>query len=254
MSIAESKIAVVTGGNKGLGKDISVALAERGCIVAILSKESAANEQVVSDICSSGGSAVSFEVDLKNSDDIRKAFAGIYALYGRVDILVNNAGVSYFENAKDIDEQAVDDMIAVNLKAAHLACQLALPSMLGRKQGVIINISSIYGLRSDKKTSIYSMTKAGLVGYSKGLNSDYAADGIRVKVFCPAAFGPDCVLSSKAVSDTIVASALNAEDHYNEIAMLSKRFSFFGVLLYICRRWDALGRARPARYKFKIKR
>ena len=243
-------IAVVTGGNKNLGRALSMDLANQGVFVVILAKDGESNNKIVSEIRSLGGVAEARDVDLRNTEEIKKAFFEILGKYGAIDILINNAAVSYFETAKDIDEQKCADMIDINLKAVYLSCKITLGSMLNRGAGTIINISSIYGLRADKKTSVYSMTKFGLVGYTKGLHADYRDKGIRAKVFCPTAFGEDAVLKTKTLSREIIKSASDPKDLYNEYSILSKKVGPLKILLIERKAWA--GKRTRVSYILKI--
>ena len=252
MNKLADKIAVVTGGSKNLGRHISLELAKEGAYTIILSHDEALNSQVVSQIQKQGDKAEAHNIDLRDLEGLKKVFATILNKHKKVDTLVNNAGIAYFDFAKDIDEQKAAQSIDINLKAMYLACKLVLPSMLANKSGVIANISSLYGVRADKKTSIYSMTKFGIVGYTKGLDADYKEQGIRAKVFCPTAFGEDCILKTEVLAGEIVKSISDPHDRYNQVVVLSKKIGFIKVLLFIKRKWNWIGWRDLVFYKFKI--
>lgn len=246
------RTAIITGGNKGLGKALALGLAANDFFVIVIARDKELNGRAVSEIEKAGGRAEAYEADLRSPEEVRKAFSGILAKHGRIDVLINNAAVSYFEPAGDIDESKCAEMIDVNLKAVYLACKMALPSMVEKKGGTIINISSIYGVRADKKTSVYSMTKFGLVGYTKGLHADYHEKGIRAKVFCPTMFGEGAVLGADTLCREIVRSVLDPHDRYNEKMILSKKIGSLRMLLFINRIWDRKGNGRSTGYRLKF--
>jgi len=252
MKDAKKKIAVITGGNRGLGRELALELAKNDFFISVIARGKELNDDVVSEIRQRGGAAESYEADLRNSDSINKAFSEILAKHGGIDALINNAAVAYFEYAKDIDEAKCAEMIDLNIKAVYLACKMALPSMVEKKKGTIINISSIYGVRVDKKTSIYSMTKFGLVGYTKGLHADYNESGIRVKVFCPTMFGENELLDTSILCRGIARSIINTQDRYNEKIILSKKIGVFKILLFINKIWATNGDSRLTNYRFKF--
>ena len=254
MKTSEAKVAVITGGNKNLGRLLSMDLAMRGASAIILAKDEELNKKTVSEITQKGQKAAALKVDLRDPEEVKKAFTMILAEHGKVDILINNAGISYFESAEKIDEAKVSEMIDVNLRSVYLACKFVLPSMLENGAGTIVNISSIYGLRADKRTAVYSMTKAGLIGYTKGLHADYGENGIRAKVFCPVAFGEDSILDTNTLSRKIVGSVYDLKDHFNEVTILSKKAGTLKILLFIGKRWDRFGRKKIVGYRFKITR
>jgi len=248
----DKTVVVITGGNKGLGRALALKLAKDGLLVIIVARDKQLNESAVSEIIRAGGSAEAYEVDLAHPDEVKTIFSRILDKHTAIDVLINNAAVAYFEHAKDIDEAKCAQMIDVNLKAVYLACKLALGSMLKKGAGIIVNISSIYGVRVDERTSVYSMTKFGLVGYTKGLHADYYKNGIRARVFCPTMFGENEVLGTDTLCSCIVRSILDPQDRCNEMTILSKNMGLFKVLLFINRVWAANGNNSSTGYRLKF--
>lgn len=243
------KTIVVTGGNKGLGKELSTLFCSLRASVIIIGKDDSLNKETVREIKTQGGSIEAICADLRNPEEVKKVFTHILSRYTKVDILVNNAAVSYFEEAKDINENAAQEMLDVNLRAVYLATKAVLPAMLKNQSGTVVNISSIYGVRADKKTSLYSMTKHGLIGYSKGLHCDYREKGVKVLVFCPVAFGDTDILKTSDLARYISAAIASSKDAFNESVILKKEILGINLLMFIERLWGALSKTvRTKRY------
>ena len=140
----DNRIALVTGGSRGIGKAIALALANAGAGVAVNYRERAEEAtSVVEAIHQSGGRAIAVGADVSLANSVRDIVSTIEAQLGPIDILVNNAGISIMRGLDDITEADFDRTIAVNLKSAFLCTQAALPHMRTRRWGRIINISSI---------------------------------------------------------------------------------------------------------------
>ncbi|HET6863529.1 MAG TPA: 3-oxoacyl-ACP reductase family protein [Pyrinomonadaceae bacterium] len=184
----EGKVAIVTGGASGIGHATAVALAECGAAVAInYHRNETGAELLREQINANGGRAIVIQADVTKASEIEDLVRRTTAEIGPVDVLVNNAG-SLIERLKilDITEQRWDQVIDLNLKSAFLCSKAVIPSMVERKAGAIINLSSIAGRNGGALGSMhYATAKGGLITFTKGLAKELAPYNIRVNAVSP---------------------------------------------------------------------
>jgi NAD(P)-dependent dehydrogenase (short-subunit alcohol dehydrogenase family) len=182
------KTAIITGAASGIGRATAQALAESGAAVTINYRHNEKDAELLrKEIVSSGGRAIAVQADVTIAADVDALVKRAVEEFGPVDILVNNAG-SLIERMRIIDltEQRWDEVMDLNLKSAFLCCKAVVPSMIERKTGAIINLSSIAGRTGGALGSIhYSTAKGGLITFTKGLAKELAAFGIRVNAVSP---------------------------------------------------------------------
>jgi 3-oxoacyl-[acyl-carrier protein] reductase len=182
------KVALVTGASSGIGRATAQALAKNGARVAInFLRNSAGADAARSQITEAGGSAIVVQADVTKLSEVRSLVQQTVAEFGPVDILVNNAG-SLVERLKilELTEERWDEVIDLNLKSAFLCCQAVAASMMERKTGAIINVSSIAGRNGGALGSIhYSAAKGGLITFTKGLAKEMGPFGVRVNAVSP---------------------------------------------------------------------
>ena len=172
------KIAIVTGGGRGIGWGITRRFVEEGANVAIVQRHPPP-EGVI-------GEQVAFiEADLSRSEDIPKAIDMAVARFGALDILVNNAGIMFEKTVEEMSEQDWDQMMAINLKAPFLLTRKAMPLLRQRGGGSIINIGSVEGLASNPGHPAYSASKAGIHGFTAAVAVDHGRDGVRCNAIAP---------------------------------------------------------------------
>lgn len=184
----KGKVALVTGASSGIGRATAQALATNGARVAInFHSNKAGAEAALSEITAGGGSAIVVQADVTRASEVRSLVEQTVSELGPVDILVNNAG-SLVERLKilELSEERWDEVIDLNLKSAFLCCQAVTGSMMERKTGAIINVSSIAGRTGGALGSIhYSAAKGGLITFTKGLAKELAPYGVRVNAVSP---------------------------------------------------------------------
>jgi 3-oxoacyl-[acyl-carrier protein] reductase len=182
------KVAIITGAAGGIGRATSLALAESGAAVAINYKRNEKDAELLrKQIVSDGGRAITVQADVTRTPDIDALVARTTEELGPVDILVNNAG-SLIERLRilDLTEERWDEVMDLNLKSAFLCSKAVVPSMIERKNGSIINLSSIAGRNGGALGSIhYSTAKGGLITFTKGLAKELAPFGVRVNAVSP---------------------------------------------------------------------
>ncbi len=186
MSRLQNKIALVTGGSRGIGKSIVFALADEGADVAFTYKSAAAAaDEVVKAIEAKGRKALAVQSDAKNFSDAQGVVDKVVAQFQRVDILVNNAGITKDTLLMRMTEQDWDDVINTNLKGAFNFSKAVCKQMMSQREGAIINISSIAGVIGNPGQTNYSAAKAGMLGMTKTLAKELSSRNIRVNAVAP---------------------------------------------------------------------
>ena len=187
MSELQNRVALVTGGSRGIGKAIALALAQAGAAVAINYRERAGEAQAVADtIGKSGGRAAAFGADVSVGTAVQSMVHAVQEGLGAIDILINNAGMSAARGLDDITEADFDRTMTVNLKSAFLCTQAVLAGMRARRWGRIVNISSIGARLGSGAVSVaYAAAKAGLEGLMRGYALRLAPDGVTVNAVAP---------------------------------------------------------------------
>jgi 3-oxoacyl-[acyl-carrier protein] reductase len=182
-----NRIALVTGGSRGIGRAIALSLANVGVGVAVNYRERAEEAaSVVEGIHQSGGKAVAVGADVSVASSVQSMVSAIEEQLGPIDILVNNAGIAPMCGIDDITEGDFDRTIAVNLKSAFLCTQAVLPGMRARRWGRLINISSIGARIGSGSISVaYAAAKAGLEGLTRGYALRLAPEGVTVNTVAP---------------------------------------------------------------------
>jgi 3-oxoacyl-[acyl-carrier protein] reductase len=188
----KGRIALVTGGSRGIGAAIALALAETGAAVAVNYRERAADaEAVVAGIKNRGGRAIATAADVSQSAAVAKMVEHIASALGPIDILVNNAGIAIVRSIDDLTESDFDATIAVNLKSTFLCTKAVLPLMRAKKWGRIVNISSGAARGAGAIGPHYNASKAGMEGLTRGYAARLVKEGITVNAVAPSLIETD---------------------------------------------------------------
>ena len=199
MSIRESfdlsgKVALVTGGSRGLGLQMAEALGELGARVAITARKQGELDGAAARLSTAGVEVLTVAADLGRLDTVPGVVDQVLGRFGEIDILVNNAGTTWGARAEDYPWEAWKKVLDLNLNAAFLLCQeVGRRSMIPRRTGKIVNVASIAGLAGNPpgigmETIAYNTSKAALINFSRALASEWGRHGINVNVLCPGFF------------------------------------------------------------------
>jgi 3-oxoacyl-[acyl-carrier protein] reductase len=185
-------IALVTGGSRGIGAAIALALAEAGAAVAVNYRERADDaEAVVANIKSKGGHAIAVAADVSQAAAVTAMVDQVASALGPIDILINNAGMAIVRGVDDLTESDFDVTIAVNLKSAFLCSQAVIPAMRAKKWGRIVNISSGAARGAGAIGVHYNASKAGMEGLTRGYAARLVKEGITVNAVAPSLIETD---------------------------------------------------------------
>ena len=186
MKLLESKVAIITGGSRGIGKSICETFAQNGCHIAFTynnSKDSA--EALAKELNSSGIKAKAYKSDASNFDDATKLVEDVLNDFGKIDILVNNAGIKKDNLLMRMEKSDFDSVINTNLSSVFNLTKASIKTFLKQRNGSIVNISSVVGVKGNAGQSNYSASKAGIIGFSKSIALELGSRNIRSNVIAP---------------------------------------------------------------------
>ena len=184
--IRDGRVAIVTGGGRGIGRAIAVRLANEGANVAITYRSNdAAAEAAAEEVRATGVRCEIFEGDVASPEDVAALFEGVGEALGRVEILVNNAGLTRDNLMMRMKESEFDEVLSTNLKGTYLCTRAALRPMIRARWGRIINISSVVGLVGNVGQANYAASKAGIIGLTKSVAREVAQRDITANVVAP---------------------------------------------------------------------
>lgn len=181
----DGKIALVTGAGRGIGRSISLALADAGAQVVVCARTVRQIEEVEQEIIRAGGKAILIPADISDEKDVNLLFEKIDTAFNKLDIIVNNAGIGIFKEVVDLPIGDFDQVMSVNLRGTFLCCQRAMRAMIPNKNGYIINIASVAGFRGYPRQSAYCASKHGIMGFTKALSIEAQKHNIRVSAILP---------------------------------------------------------------------
>lgn len=203
----EDKVAIVTGGTRGIGRAIATRLLEAGARVAICGRRQKSVDETVATL-SQKGYVYGAAADVSKLDEVRRFFAGVQQNLGPAHILVNNAGSGTFGSVADLSPEAWERMISLNLTGAYYCSHEIMPIFHQAGGGDVVNIGSLAGVNAFAGGAAYNASKFGLVGFSEAMMLDHRYDGVRVSLIMPGsvdtAFGrpPDSGGTTTGVTDS----------------------------------------------------
>ncbi len=182
------RVALVTGGSKGLGRAIAGALAEAGADVAITSRTQADLDRASEELRATGRRVLSVAADVTDEASIHQMVHRVLDHFGEIDILVNNAGIEGSGAIVEMEAAHWDEVIAVNLRGPMLCCKHVGPHMIKRQRGKVINIASVFATRVSRYMAAYAATKAALVQLTRTLALEWMRANVQVNALCPGYF------------------------------------------------------------------
>ncbi len=184
--IERGRVAIVTGGGRGLGRAIASRLAAEGAdlVISYRSNDSAA-EETAEGVREAGVGCELFKGDVSSPEDVEALFKGASDAFGRVDILINNAGITRDNLMMRMKEEEFDEVLRTNLKGTYLCTRAALRPMVRSRWGRIVNVSSVVGLVGNAGQANYAASKAGIIGFTKSVAREVAQRGITVNAVAP---------------------------------------------------------------------
>jgi NAD(P)-dependent dehydrogenase (short-subunit alcohol dehydrogenase family) len=224
MSLLLNRVALVTGAGRGIGRAIALAYAKQGARVALTARTAGELDEVADQIRKRGGTALALPANLSDRAVARQIVAEVEAAIGSIEILVNNAGIG--SSAKplaivDYDDDFWDKSLALNLTTPYLLCKAVLPDMLSRKWGRIINVASINGKIGGLHGAAYAASKHGLLGLTRTLAMEVAAQGITVNAICP---GPvHTAMNDRRIEYDATRKGMAFEKLEAELTLLGRR-------------------------------
>ena len=192
MSEQITRVAVVTGGSRGIGRAICTALAEKGCCVVVNCRHGVQAAEETAALCREKvAQALVVQADVSAPEGCEALFSQVQKAFGRVDILVNNAGVTRDNLIMRLTEEDYDKVLNTNLKGAFLCCKAASRLMMRQRYGRIVNLSSVVGLRGNAGQTAYAASKAGVIGLTKSLAKELASRGVTANAVAPGYIATD---------------------------------------------------------------
>jgi 3-oxoacyl-[acyl-carrier protein] reductase len=215
------RVALVTGGSRGIGAAIAAVLAEAGAAVAVNYRERAADaDAVVAGITSNGGRAIAVAADVSQAAAVTKMVDHVTSALGPIDILVNNAGIAIVRGIDELTEAEFDATISVNLKSAFLCTQAVLPSMRAKKWGRIVNISSGAARGAGAIGVHYNASKAGMEGLTRGYAARLVKEGITVNAVAPSLIETDMMKGRADLAARIPLGRLGRSDEVAQAVLM----------------------------------
>ncbi|MFD1176486.1 3-ketoacyl-ACP reductase [Paenibacillus puldeungensis] len=207
-----AKVAIVTGGARGIGKATAIALAKEGVNVGLLARTEATLKEVAAEIESLGVKVAYVAVDITSQEQVEAAVEALKNELGPADILINSAGVATFGTLLEMDPEEWKGMIDTNLMGTYYVTRAVLPQLIEKNKGDIINIASTNGLNGAATASAYSASKFAVIGFTESLAQEVRRNNIRVSALAPSTVATDMALELNLIKENIDSKFIQPED------------------------------------------
>nr|WP_263314821.1 SDR family NAD(P)-dependent oxidoreductase [Mammaliicoccus sp. Marseille-Q6498] len=195
--------AIITGGSKGIGKSIAIALAREGVNVSIASRNLETLKETAEELKQFGVKVFYKETNIANQKDVQKLIEDSYHALGSIDIVINNAGIMKNKPFLEVSESEFDQLFETNVKGIYYVLQESLPYLVKQESGDVINIASMSGLKASATSSIYSATKYAVIGMTEGIMQEMRKHNIRVSYLTPSAVLTDLIGDTQLQEETM---------------------------------------------------
>ena len=235
MQNLKGKTALVTGGGRGLGKAVTLALAAEGVNVAITGRNENNLKSVVAEIESKGVKSSYSVFDVTDKKQVFTSLEKLQNDFGKFDILINNAGIAAFGGILEMDDEQWEDIVKTNLFGPYYVVKAVVPGMVEKKSGDVVNISSTAGLKGNALTSAYSASKFGLIGMSESMMFELRKQNIRVTTLTPSTISTDMAKTDLKITDGNPEKVLQPEDFAElviDLLKLNKRAMLASAALW----------------------
>lgn len=212
MENLKGKKAIITGGNRGLGKATAIAFAKEGIDVAITGRNEKSLQETVAELKTLGVNATYVVFNVGNHNEVQKGIKEILTSFGSIDILVNNAGIAAFGSFNTMEVDQWTEIIQTNVLGMYYVTKEVLPYLIENNQGDIINVSSTAGLTGNANTSAYSASKFAVIGMSESLMKEVRKNNIRVCTLTPSTIASDMSIELGIATKDSEDSVLQPED------------------------------------------
>jgi NAD(P)-dependent dehydrogenase (short-subunit alcohol dehydrogenase family) len=221
--LLSNRVAVITGGARGIGRGIALKFAEEGCSVVITDVLAEEAKRTVEEVHNKGREGIFVKCDVSNSGQVQRMIDQVIKKFGKVDILVNNAGIGGVpKSITEISEEEWDKLLSINLKGYFLCCKAVVPHMKNKGYGKIINISSMAAISPPAPTINYSAAKAGVLGLTLDLALELAPFNICVNAILPGAIPTD-------MWNPTIPPGFNKEDFFKEVGKMASPMQRVGT-------------------------
>lgn len=237
MGKLDGKTALITGGGRGIGRAIALALAGEACNVAIASRTGSEIQQVAGEIEKLGGKVMAITTDISKPEDVDQMIDKTIETFGNLDIFVSNAGVAIFKPFLELTLEDWDKTMDINLRGAFLCAKKVAQIMVKQHSGTIITICSSASKKTYPNQMAYVASKHGLLGLTKSLNIELKSYGIKVHAICPG--GVDTKLTNDARPETDRSEWMQPEDIAHVVLMLVTQNDRATIDEIYIRRYDA---------------
>jgi len=237
MKKLEGKKAIVTGGGRGIGRAIALAMAEEGCDVAVVSRTRGEIERVAGEINMFGSLGLAIQADISEPPDVEYMVHKTLNTFGRIDILVNNAGIAIFKPFLDLTLDDWDKTMAVNLRGSFLCAREVAKYMVEQESGTIVNVCSSASKKAYPNQLAYVASKHGMMGLSKTMSIDLQPYGIKVHAICPG--GVNTRLTADARPEVDRSDWMHPEDIAHVVLMLLTMHDRAAIDEIYIRRYDS---------------
>jgi 3-oxoacyl-[acyl-carrier protein] reductase len=212
--LLEKRVAIITGGARGIGRAVALRFAREGAISVIVDIRAGEAAETIKQLDDINNDGLFIQCDVSNSTQVRNLVDRVINKYGKIDILVNNAAISPPENSiADITEEEWDRVLAVNLKSVFLCCQAVLPYMKKQRYGKIINVSSLGAITPAPFMADYAAAKSGVVALTRSLALEAASFNICVNALLPGITRTD-------LHDAVIPEGMTKDEHFTQAARM----------------------------------